>query len=161
TVFNRLQRFWTSIKVAIDVAVLTLAFGLAYLTRFDLLEGRPLPPPRETFVTLLLVLVLFPVAYRPSRLYAPNPVRTHLEEVFELFKATITASLVLVALTYFTRERYSRLTLALFAGYSFVLVAVTRVGFRLWLESVRRRGLNLKSILLVGAGELGERVVET
>jgi hypothetical protein len=96
-VFNRLQRFWTSIKVAIDVAVLALAFELAYLTRFDLLGGWPLPPPRETLVTLLLVLVLFPVAYRQSRLYATNRVRTHLEEVFELFKATITASLVLVA----------------------------------------------------------------
>jgi len=160
-VFNRLQRFWTSIKVAIDVAMLTLAFVLAYLTRFDALGGWPRPPVRETLVTLALVLVLFPVAYRQSRLYATNRVRTHLEEVFELFKATITGSLVLVALTYFGRERYSRLTLALFAGYSFVLVAATRVAFRMWLESVRRRGLNLKSILLVGAGELGERVVET
>ncbi len=107
------------------------------------------------------MLVLFPVAYRQSRLYATNRVRTHLEEVFELFKATITGSLVLVALTYFGRERYSRLTLVFFAGYSFVLVATTRVAFRMWLESMRRQGLNLKSILLVGAGELGERVVET
>ena len=159
--FNRLQRFWTSIKVAIDVVMLTLAFALAYVTRFDVLHGRPLPPVRETVVTLALVLVLFPVAYRQSRLYATNRVRTHLEEVFELFKATITGSLVLVALTYFGRERYSRLTLALFAGYSFLLVATTRVLFRIWLESLRRKGLNLKSILLVGAGELGERVVET
>jgi len=159
-VFNRLQRFWTSIKVAIDVAMLTLAFGLAYLTRFDALTA-PAPPLRETLVTLMLVLVLFPVAYRQSRLYATNRVRTHLEEVFELFKATITGSLVLVALTYFGRERYSRLTLLIFAGYSFVLVATTRVAFRMWLESLRRQGLNLKSILLVGAGELGDRVVET
>ena len=159
--FNRLQRFWTSIKVAIDVVMLTLAFALAYVTRFDVLHGWPLPPVRETVVTLALVLVLFPVAYRQSRLYATNRVRTHLEEVFELFKATITGSLVLVALTYFGRERYSRLTLALFAGYSFLLVATTRVLFRIWLESLRRKGLNLKSILLVGAGELGERVVET
>jgi len=160
-VFNRLQRFWTSIKIAIDVAVLAVAFALSYFTRFDVLHGAPRPPTRETLITLLLVLVLFPVAYRQSRLYATNRIRTHLEEVFELFKATITASLVLVALTYFGRERYSRLTLALFAGYSFVLVAATRVAFRVWLEALRRRGLNLKSILLVGAGELGERVVET
>ena len=159
--FNRLQRFWTSIKIAIDVAVLAVAFALSYFTRFDVLHGAPRPPTRETLITLLLVLVLFPVAYRQSRLYATNRIRTHLEEVFELFKATITASLVLVALTYFGRERYSRLTRALFAGYSFVLVAATRVAFRVWLEALRRRGLNLKSILLVGAGELGERVVET
>jgi Undecaprenyl-phosphate glucose phosphotransferase len=160
-VFNRLQRFWTSIKVAIDVAVLTVAFALAYWTRFDVLHGAPRPQLRETLITLALVLVLFPVAYRQSRLYATNRVRTHLEEVFELFKATITGSLVLVALTYFGRERYSRLTLLFFAGYSFLLVATTRVAFRVWLESLRRRGLNLKSILLIGAGELGERVVET
>jgi Undecaprenyl-phosphate glucose phosphotransferase len=159
-VFSRLQRFWTSIKVAVDVAVLTLAFALAYVTRFDAL-GAPRPPLRETLVTLVLVLVLFPVAYRQSRLYATNRVRTHVGEVFGLFKATITASLVLVALTYFGRERYSRLTLALFAAYSFLLVAATRVGFRMALESMRRRGQNLKSILLIGAGGLGERVVET
>ncbi len=158
--FNRLQRFWTSIKVAIDVVVLTLAFALAYFTRFDALSA-PRPPWRETLVTLVLVLVLFPLTYRLSRLYATNRVRTHLEEVFELFKATITGSLVLVALTYFGRERYSRLTLVFFAGYSFILVATTRVVLRLWLESLRRKGLNLKSILLVGAGELGERVAET
>ena len=79
-----------------------------------MLQGWPRPAVRETLVTLALVLVLFPVAYRQSRLYATNRVRTHLEEVFELFKATITGSLVLVALTYFGRERYSRLTLALF-----------------------------------------------
>jgi Undecaprenyl-phosphate glucose phosphotransferase len=159
-VFNRLQRFWTSIKIAIDLAMLTVAFGLAYLTRFDALSA-PRPPLRESLVTLALALVVFPVAYRQSRLYATNRIRTHLGEVFELFKATITGGLVLVALTYFLRERYSRLTLAFFAGYSFVLVAATRVLFRMALESVRRRGLNLKSILLVGAGELGERVVET
>src|SRR6185369_11570229 len=90
--------------------MLTLAFALAYVTRFDAFTA-PRPPTRETLVTLVLVLVLFPVAYRQSRLYATNRVRTHLEEVFELFKATITGSLVLVALTYFGRERYSRLTL--------------------------------------------------
>jgi Undecaprenyl-phosphate glucose phosphotransferase len=147
-VFNRLQRFWTSIKIAIDLAMLTVAFGLAYVTRFDALSA-PRPLLRESLVTLALALVVFPVAYRQSRLYATNRIRTHLGEVFELFKATITGGLVLVALTYFTRERYSRLTLACF------------VLFRMALESVRRRGLNLKSILLVGAGELGERVVET
>ena len=54
--------------------MLTLAFSLAYVTRFDVLEGWPRPPVRETVVTLALVLVLFPVAYQQSRLYATNRV---------------------------------------------------------------------------------------
>ena len=89
--FSRFQRFYNSIKVAIDVAMLTLAFGLAYLTRFYGRWPTPPPPLRETLVTLL------PGAGASSRspsarrnLYTTNRARTHIGEVFEIFKATIT-----------------------------------------------------------------------
>jgi Undecaprenyl-phosphate glucose phosphotransferase len=160
--FSRLQRFYTSIKVATDVAMLALAFGLAYLTRFyGPFPPEVIPPARDSWVTLLVSLVLFPVAYRQSRLYVTNRVRTNLEEVFEVFKASVMATLILVALTYFLRERYSRATLALFLGYTLLLVSGSRLASRSVLAAIRRRGYNLKSILLVGTGELGERVVET
>src|SRR5262249_7828076 len=81
--------------------------------------------------------------------------------VFEIFKAMITGTLIIVALTYFVRERYSRLTLAIFVVYAFVLVSATRLLFRQTLNELRRRGYNLKSILLIGAGELGQRVIDT
>ncbi len=71
------------------------------------------------------------------------------------------ATLIVVALTYFTRERYSRLMLAFFAGYAFILVSLVRLVLRAVLNEVRRRGFNLKSILVIGAGELGQRVIET
>src|SRR5277367_5940767 len=159
--FGRLQRFYTSIKVATDVVVLALAFGLAHLTWFTWTHHRPEPPWRDSLVTLGLALVLLPVAFRQAQLYATNRARTDLEEVFEVFKAGVTATLILVALTYFLRERYSRATLALFLGYALVLVSATRLTFRGVLAAVRRRGYNLKSILLVGTGSLGERVVDT
>jgi Undecaprenyl-phosphate glucose phosphotransferase len=160
--FSRLQRFYTSIKVATDVVVLALAFGLAYLTRFyGPFPSEVIPPARDSWVMLFASLVLFPVAYRQSRLYVTNRVRTNLEEVFEVFKASVTATLILVALTYFLRERYSRATLALFLGYTLLLVSSSRLASRGILAAIRRRGYNLKFILLVGTGELGERVVET
>jgi Undecaprenyl-phosphate glucose phosphotransferase len=159
--FGRLQRFYTSIKVATDLVVLAVAFGLAYLTWFTWTLHRPEPPLSDSLFTLGLALVLLPLAFRQAHLYATNRARTDLEEVFEVFKAGGTATLVLVALTYFLRERYSRATLGLFLAYALVLVSATRLTFRGVLAAIRRRGHNLKSILLVGTGSLGERVVDT
>ncbi len=159
--FGRLQRFYNSIKVATDVVVLSVAFGLAYLTWFTWTHHRPEPSIEDSLVTLGLALVLLPLAYRQAHLYATNRARTDLEEVFEVLKASLTATLLLVAITYFFRERYSRATLALFLAYALVLVSATRLTFRGVLAAIRRRGYNLKSILLVGTGSLGERVVDT
>ena len=160
--FSRFQRFYNSIKIALDGAVLTLAFAAAYFTRFyGPFEHESLPLPAETVKVLACALVAFPIAFHQARLYTTNRVRTHVGEVFEIFKATITATLILVAVTYFTRDRYSRLTLAIFVGYAFVGVSAVRITFRATLNAIRRRGFDLKSILVIGAGSLGQRVVET
>jgi Undecaprenyl-phosphate glucose phosphotransferase len=161
-VFSRFQRFYNSIKVATDVVVLALAFVLAYLTRFHTgLPHESIPPLEDTLVSLGMVLVVFPLTFHQASLYTTNRSRTHIAEVFEIFRATIFAALILVALTYFTRERYSRMTIGIFVAYAFILVATTRVLSRQLLNEVRRRGFNLKSILLIGGGELGQRVIET
>ncbi|GHG72493.1 undecaprenyl-phosphate galactose phosphotransferase WbaP [Comamonas sp. JC664] len=161
--FSRLQRFYTSIKVVADMGMLALAFVLAYATRFSgivpVTEG--IPPWSDSFFSLLMVLVIFPVTFHQSRLYGTNRSRTNTGEVFEVFKSTITAALILVAVTYFVRERYSRLTLVIFIVYAFALVTCSRLVFRYVLSEIRRRGHNLKSILVIGAGDLGQRVIET
>jgi Undecaprenyl-phosphate glucose phosphotransferase len=162
-VFSRFQRFYTSIKIAADVTMLSVGFALAYVTRFDgpipVMYG--MPAWEETLLSLATVLLVFPITYRQARLYATNRARTHIGEVFEVFKATIMATLIVVALTYFTRERYSRLMLAFFSAYAFVGVSAARLALRGVLNAVRRRGYNLKSILVIGTEDLGQRVLET
>lgn len=159
--FSRLQRFYTSIKVAADVAMLAIAFALAYSVRFlGPLDAVP-PPWQDTVAAFLTVLAVFPFSFYQARLYQTNRARTHLGELFAILRATVTATLILISITYFTRERYSRLTLGLFVVSAFVLVSLNRIALRQVLNEVRRRGFNLKSILVVGAGELGRRVIET
>ena len=160
--FSRFQRFYNSIKVAADLAVLALAFGLAYLTRFhSWLPHDSVPPAEETLLSLAMALVIYPLTYRQANLYTTNRARTHIGEAFEVFRATVFATLILGTVIYFTRERYSRMTLAIFVGYALVLVTATRLAFRQLFNELRRRGYNLKSILVIGAGELGQRVIET
>jgi Undecaprenyl-phosphate glucose phosphotransferase len=160
-VFTRFQRFYNSIKLVADVVTLALAFGLAYLTRFTVFKWESLPPLEETLETLGLILFIFPITFRQANLYTTNRNRSHISEVFELFKATVLATVILVAISYFVRERYSRATVLLFASYAFVLVALVRVGSRAFFNELRRQGFNLKTILVVGAGSLGQRVIET
>ena len=160
--FSRLQRFYTSIKVLTDMAVLAVAFALAYVTRFHGPWAPEAPPPLgDTMVTLAMVLIIFPLVFDQGRLYATNRIRSHLGEIFEIFKSSVLALLILVALNFFFRERYSRLTLGIFVVYQFVLIALFRVASREILNEIRRRGHNLKTILLLGAGEVGQRVIET
>jgi Undecaprenyl-phosphate glucose phosphotransferase len=138
-----------------------LAFACAYFTRFNIVGAESLPETRETFITALLSVALFPIVFRQAGLYTTSRGRSHISEVFEVFKASLLATLVLVAVTYFTRERYSRGTLLVFAGYVFICVSLVRLSFRAVFNEMRRRGVNLKSILIIGAGELGMKVIET
>ncbi|MBX7099154.1 MAG: undecaprenyl-phosphate glucose phosphotransferase [Myxococcaceae bacterium] len=160
--FSRFQRFYNSIKLLADLAAIGVAFVLAYATRFwSGLPHESIPPLDDTLTFVAFALVLIPVTYRQANLYTTARARTHLGEVFEVFKATLFASLLLVSVTYFTRERYSRATIVIFVGYTFGLVSVVRVLFRSFMHALRRRGHNLKSVLVVGAGELGQRVIAT
>jgi Undecaprenyl-phosphate glucose phosphotransferase len=160
--FSRFQRFYTSLKVLTDVAVLTVAFWLAYFTRFHGPWAPEAPPPLgDSLVTLAMVLVVFPVVFDQARLYATNRIRSHIGEIFEIFRSSVLALLILVALNFFFRERYSRLTIGIFVVYEFVLISLVRVVAREILNEIRRRGHNLKTILVLGAGEMGQRVIAT
>src|SRR5437762_1869362 len=87
--------------------------------------------------------------------------KTPLDEAFGVFKATLVAGLLLVALTYFIREsRYSRGTLALFTALSFIGISLARVFFKEVLQALRRRGYNLRFVLVLGAGRLARQVME-
>jgi FlaA1/EpsC-like NDP-sugar epimerase len=160
-VFTRFQRFYNSIKLVADLGSLVIAFAAAWYTRFTWFEFEGLPPLQDTLETLLLIVVIFPLIFRGSNLYTTNRSRSHIQEVFEVFKATALSTLVLVGVSYFVRERYSRLTIALFAGTAFLSLSAVRLGFRAMFNELRRRGVNVKKILVVGAGQLGQRVVET
>jgi Undecaprenyl-phosphate glucose phosphotransferase len=159
-VFTRFQRFYNGIKLLSDMSVLALAFGLAYFVRFHLLTvSEAVPSLFDSTVTGLLALVLYPLTFRQLSLYTTNRSRTHVGEVFEILKATLAATVLLVTVTYFFRERYSRGTILLFMAFAFLGVASVRLFFRSLFNSLRSRGFNVKRVLVVGAGTLGQRVV--
>jgi len=162
--FKRHHQLFTALRVLLDAALVAGAFWGAYALRFGSPRTWPypdLPQPRETAIVGALALVLWPLCIRAMGLYRPQRQKTPLDEVFGVFKATLAAGLLLVSVTYFVRDyRYSRGMLALFTVLSFLGVSLARVFFKEVLQSLRRRGYNLRYILVLGAGRLARQVLE-
>ncbi len=164
TMFKRHNQLFTALRVLLDMLLVGAAFWGAYALRFGSPRTWPypeLPRGEETFVVATLALIIWPLSLRAMGLYRPQRQKTPLDEVFGVFKATLIAGLLLVSCTYFIRDaRYSRGTLALFTALSFLGISLERVFFKEVLQALRRRGYNLRYVLVLGAGRLARQVME-
>lgn len=104
----------------------------------------------------LFTLIVFPFfnLYRPYRgisLWA---------ETQRLFSAWITVAVLLILLMFATKSSasFSREWIGLWVTLGFVGLALFRVVLRMLLRYFRRRGYNLRHVVIVGAGHLGQEV---
>ncbi len=162
---KRHHRFFQSMQVMRDLALVAISFALAYLGRFsfpDLLPFHSVSPPREVLWVGIVATLLWPGLGFVGGLYTSRRTRSVAAEVFDVLKVSLGTLLVLVALTYFAREeRFSRGVLILWAILSVVVVSAARVASRLAMGALRRRGYNLRHVVVVGSGAFAERVIAT
>lgn len=152
--------FRTLLAVA-DISLIAAAWLGAYLLRFE--AGLPVPlgvaPPEPYFYALAAIVPLFLVILRSHGLYETRRMDSPLGEASAVIRATALGVLLLAALTFFARNySYSRGVLALFALLAPMAVITLRSAIRFVLRRARRRGLNLRYVLLVGSGPLAESV---
>ena len=137
----------------IIVVVVGWAAHWAYL-------GIPIAPP--TYWVAILAVALTSLAVFPAAgLYRPQRGASLVEDVRALASCwlTLLAIGVFVAFVTKTSDMYSRVWVALWICGGFLLQTAVRIGLRLTLRLLRRRGYNLRHICIVGAGELGREVV--
>jgi Undecaprenyl-phosphate glucose phosphotransferase len=119
-------------------------------------------PEFATYASLApVVAVLWMAVFALMRVYESRRMLGALHEVQLLLKAHALALLCFIALTYLVEEyKYSRLVMVYFA----VLAAGTLVFFRLavrsTLRALRKRGFNLRHVLVVGEGPAVETLIE-
>ena len=87
--------------------------------------------------------------------------RSRVEEGLAVLVATGLATLLLAGLATFYRGfSYSRLVLLLFFGLDVLFVFAGRTAIRRYLEEAWRHGVGVRHVLVVGAGRLGQAVVD-
>lgn len=157
------SEFFKSVLFMLDLTLISCAWLGAYALRFytNLIPVTKGVPAFQAYLTLLpAILIVWGIVFKAFNLYRPRRISSHLSEVWDITKACSLAALLVVALSFFLKQfEYSRLVFILFWGLSIVLMTLSRWGFRELLQFFRRRELNLRYALIVGAGRLGQELV--
>jgi Undecaprenyl-phosphate glucose phosphotransferase len=146
-----------------DVVLAMAAWPLSYALRFrtELFLPAAVPPVRYYLFVLPIIAVVWPVVFDIFQMYTPKRNISLWQELFQIVKATFMAILVLLSLSFFYRDHvYSRLVFVLFFFLSLCFIFLDRILLRKLLRFLRARGYNLKRVLIVGAGETGQRLAQ-
>jgi Undecaprenyl-phosphate galactose phosphotransferase WbaP len=141
-----------------DVAAVALSFSLAFLLRKHAPFLSPLLHGLDIYLDAGLALLLWPLMFSQQGLY-PAYWLTAGDELRRAAAGTTLASLLAIALTFVTRTEllYSRPILVGGWALSLLLVPLARFGAR---RLAKRLGLSGPPAVILGAGEIAEKVVD-
>jgi len=134
------------------IALTGIVAQLAYVPGFTITPAY--------WLAIIAVALASLFVFTAVGLYRPQRGASIVEDVRALVSGWVILLALGVFLAFVTKsgDVYSRVWVALWVASGFILQTLVRVALRLVLRSLRRRGLNLRHICIVGAGELGREV---
>jgi exopolysaccharide biosynthesis polyprenyl glycosylphosphotransferase len=158
------QSFLASLA-CIDAGVCTAAWVLAYVVRWEVgwipLVEEIVPPWWWCIRTLPAVWVCAWLSFRVCGLYQLRRRWSLLTEIFKALQATTLLLLLVLALTFYSRNPYeSRAASLFFFIFTFVGIVTVRRSLGLYFRLARRSGRVRATALVVGTGRTARAVDE-
>lgn len=147
-----------------DLLLIAASWLAAYWLRFysGLIEApQGIPEFLPYAEALILILPISWWLLRGRGLYESQRTGALTKEVANIVGATTLGLMALLSATFFIRDfSYSRTVVGIFYGLSIAAVTLGRLSVRGSLRGLRRRGINQRYVVVVGAGRLAEEVIE-
>ena len=158
------QSFLNRLHVFIDALVIIFSYVLAWFIKFSILTD-PLKGklPFETYMFPLVFLVSgLLILYYAFNLYTPKRVQGRRVEMGNIIKANTVAILIFISVLFQLKNMtdFSRAMIFMFYGINVILETLVRNLIRMVLMNIRRKGINLKQILLVGYSRAAEEYID-
>ena len=149
----------------IDIGIICLSWWVSYVFRFHtgLLPIKyGIPDPLSYLNSLFLIVPIWTVSLVATSMYTLRRGGSLISELIKIIKSCTIALIFLVVILFFLKEdlQLSRIFLIVFWFFNIVLLILFRYVLRVVLKSIRRRGYNLRHVLILGGGRLGKRLVE-
>lgn len=159
------QKVFNRLMVIIDVGITAASFMLAYGFKFYLLDDGPglgVLPVEEYIKLLPIVLPVYALIYYFCGVYAPKRTVRRRFEIYGIIKANTIGIVALIIVLYMIiREiNFSRSVIGLFYFFNVMITSGFRLTLRRGLRTIRKKGYNLKHILLVGYSRAAEEYID-
>ena len=150
--------------VLIDAMITAASLILGYVIKFYVLLNGPgigVLPLRDYVYLLVFIIPGYMILYYALGVYTPKRTVRRRFEIFDVIKANTVgmAALIIIIFMVLKEVNYARSVLALFYVLNVFLTSMARVVLRKGLQTIRKKGYNVKHILLVGYSRAAEEYV--
>jgi Undecaprenyl-phosphate glucose phosphotransferase len=148
-----------------DLGMVSVAWLGAYWIRFstDVVPAfKGIPRVDDYLLMLVPVWIIWGFVFRLMGLYRPMRGVRRIRELWLLVQANGFSLLLLIAFVFLFREKeveYSRLVFLYFGAAVAAGTMIQRSALRFFLSEARRKGYNLRYLLVVGAGRVAEDII--
>lgn len=157
-------QFFVSILFISDSLIVFFSWIGAYSIRFQsgfFSSPQGVPPFDVYLLTFIPIWIIFALNIKWFNLYEPLRGKSASFEYFSILKVASVSVLMLTAVSFFYRGMsYSRLMVIIFWIVVSILMIITHALLRRGLMQMRKKGINLRQVLIVGSGELGKSVAD-
>lgn len=157
------QKYFNRLHFFMDALVIAGSYMLSWYLKF---EGPFADKSKGAhsmgfyFAALYFVVPVYLILYYMNKMYTPKRTQSVETEIVNVCKANVTGALLfMVALTAFKIQDFSRGLIGIFFILNIVLTLAVRCFIRFVLRFFRKKGYNLKYILLVGYSRAAEEYI--
>lgn len=158
------SQLFLSLAFISDLIVISLSWILAYIIRFELRMGVITESEVSFYQYLRLlpfVILIWAVVLKYFGFYLPRRGTSFIYELLNIIKTSTIAVFLLIGITFFYRTySYSRAVMVFFWASSVCSLVLSRGATRQVLRWLRKKGFNLRHVIIVGANDIGKRVLE-
>lgn len=150
------QQYFNRLHILIDAMITAGSYVLAWFIQIKILTDAATGVlPMEVYMLVLVPLVPgMLLLYSAFNMYTPKRIQSRRLELSNILKANLFGILFFMATVTLVKEHeFSRPLIFLFFGLNILLETAVRFAIRKFLRDIRRRGMNLKHVLLVGYGK--------
>lgn len=157
------QRYLNRIHVVLDAVVTVISYIMAWWLRIVVFQrpGEGTLAPETYFIALLGIVPLYMALYSALNLYKSKRYSSALREFFDIIKANLIGLVVFFVALYIINEpNFSRSVIFIFFVINVLLTVLVRNAIRVFLRQIRKKGYNIKYIVLVGYSRAAEEYID-
>ncbi len=159
------QKYFNRLHLLVDAVVIALSYSLGWLIKFatplaDTEPGVTALSVKTYFSALSFIVPGYVLLYYFFNMYTPKRATRRKYEIAGIIKAnTVGTMLFMVVLYAFKIEHFSRFLVGLFYVINIILATFSKTMIRNALQYFRKKGYNLKYVLLVGYSRAAEEYI--